>query len=161
MINLVTELFKHQAKVDITHVPYKGVAPAVVDLIGGQIELVIAGISIAVPQVKSGKLKALGITSRQRSPVLPEVRPILEQGLPDYETSTWYGVFAPAATPQGILARLNAELVHIAAGAEVRERFANQGGEARASTREAFNALINRDLRRWESVVKAAGLRAE
>ena len=161
VINLVTELFKHQAKVDITHVPYKGVAPAVVDLIGGQIELVIAGVSIAVPQVKSGKLKALGITSRQRSPVLPEVRPIMEQGLPDFETSTWYGVFAPSATPQGILARLNTELVQIAGSAEVRERFANQGGEARSSTREAFAALIDRDLRRWQAVVKAAGLRAE
>jgi tripartite-type tricarboxylate transporter receptor subunit TctC len=161
VINLVTELFKHQAKVDITHVPYKGVAPAVVDLIGGQIDLVFAGISIAVPLVKSGKLKALGITSRQRSPVLPDVRPIMEQGLPDYETATWYGVFAPSATPQGILARLNDELVQIAGSTEVRERFANQGGEARASTREAFSALIHRDLQRWQAVVKAAGLRAE
>jgi tripartite-type tricarboxylate transporter receptor subunit TctC len=161
VINLVTELFKHQAKVDITHVPYKGVAPAVVDLIGGQIELVIAGISIAVPQVKSGKLKALGITSRQRSPVLPEVRPIAEQGLPDFETSTWYGVFAPAATPPAIVKRLNSELVQAANSAEVRERFASQGGEARSSTREAFVALIDSDLRRWQTVVKAAGLRAE
>ncbi len=161
VINLVTELFKHQAKVDITHVPYKGVAPAVVDLIGGQIELVIAGISIAVPQVKSGKLKALGITSRQRSPVLPEVRPIAEQGLPDFESSTWYGVLAPSATPQSILTRLNGELVQIADSAEVRERFANQGGEARSATREAFIALIEQDLRRWQTVVKAAGLRAE
>ena len=90
VINLATELFKHQAKVDITHVPYKGVAPAVVDLIGGQIEMVLAGISIAVPQVKSGKLRALGISVRKRSPLLPDVRPISEQGLPGYESSTWY-----------------------------------------------------------------------
>jgi tripartite-type tricarboxylate transporter receptor subunit TctC len=161
VINLVTELFKHQAKVDITHVPYKGVAPATVDLVGGQIEMVVSGITTAVPLVKSGKLKALGITSRKRSPVLPDVRPIVEQGLPDYETSTWYGVLAPAATPQGILARLNAELVQIVNSADVRERFANQGGEARATTREEFAALIDRDLRRWQTVVSAAGLRAE
>ncbi len=161
VINLATELFKHQAKVDITHVPYKGVAPAVVDLIGGQIEMVVAGISIAVPMIKSGKLKALGITSRKRSPVLPDVRPIAEQGLPEYESSTWYGIFAPAATPQAILARLNAELVQIANSTDVRERFASQGGESRSSTREEFAALIAIDLRRWQTVVKAAGLRAE
>ena len=161
VINLVTELFKYQAKVDITHVPYKGVAPAVVDLVGGQIELVMSGITNALPLVKSGKLKALGITSRKRSPVLPDVRPIAEQGLPDFESATWYGVFAPAATPPAILARLNAELVQITGGADVRERFANQGGEARSTTRDEFAALIDSDLRRWQTVVKAAGLRAE
>ena len=161
VINLVTELFKHQAKVDIMHVPYKGVAPAVVDLVGGQIEMVMAGISIAAPLAKSGKLKALGITSRKRSPVLPEVRPIAEQGLPEYESSTWYGVFAPTATPPAILARLSTDLVQVANSAEVRERFASQGGEARSSTRDEFAALIAADLRRWQTVVRAAGLRAE
>ena len=161
VINLVTELFKHQAQVDLTHVPYKGVAPAVVDLVGGQIELVMSGITNALPLVKSGKLKALGITSRKRSPMLPDVRPIAEQGLPDFESATWYGVLAPAATPPAILARLNADIVQIAGGADVRERFANQGGVARSSTREEFIALVDSDLRRWQTVVKAAGLRAE
>jgi tripartite-type tricarboxylate transporter receptor subunit TctC len=154
-------VLKHQAKIDLTHVPYKGVAPAMVDLVGGQIELVMAGITNAAPLVKSGRVKALGITSRKRSAVLPEVRPIVEQGLPDYETSTWYGIFVPAATPQRILSRLNAEIVQITASAEVRERFANQGGEARTTTREAFAVLIERDLRTWQTVVNAAGLRAE
>ena len=161
VINLVTELFKHQAKVNILHVPYKGVAPAVVDLVGGQIEMVMAGISIAGPLAKSGKLKALGITSRKRSPVLPDVRPIAEQGLPDYESSTWYGVFAPSGTPTAVLAKLNQDLTQATNSPEVRERFANQGGEARSSTREEFAALIEQDLRRWLTVVKAAGLRAE
>ena len=161
VINLVTELFKHQAKVDLTHVPYKGVALAMVDLVGGQIEVVMSGMTNAVPLVKSGKLKALGVTSRKRSPVLPEVRPIAEQGLPDYETSTWYGVFAPAAVPTLILTRLNSEIVSIANTAEVRERFAHQGGEAITTTRAEFSALIDRDLRRWQTVVQAAGLRAE
>jgi len=161
VINLVTELFKYQAKVDLTHVPYKGVAPAVIDLVGGQIELVISGITNAAPLVKSGKLKALGVTSRKRAAVLPDVRPIVEQGLPDYETSTWYGMLAPAATPVQILARLNSEIVQIVNTNEVRERFANQGGEARSATREEFAALIDRDLQRWQQVVSAAGLRAE
>ena len=161
VINLVTELFKHQAKVDLTHVPYKGVAPAMVDLVGGQIDLVMSGITNAVPLVKSGRLKALGVTSRKRAAVLPDVRPIVEQGLPDYETSTWYGVFAPAAVPPRILARLNTELVQIVSSSDVRERFANQGGEARSTTREEFAALIDRDLRTWQAVVAAAGLRAE
>jgi tripartite-type tricarboxylate transporter receptor subunit TctC len=161
VINLVTELFKHQAKIDLTHVPYKGVAPAMVELAGGQIELVMSGITNAVPLVKSGKLKALGVTSRKRAAVLPEVRPIVEQGLPDFATSTWYGVLAPAATPLRILARLNSEIVQIADSSDVRERFANQGGEARSSSREEFAALIDSDLRRWQTVVNAAGLRAE
>lgn len=161
VINLVTELFKYQAKVDITHVPYKGVAPAVVDLVGGQIEMVMAGISIATPLVKSGKLKALGITVRKRSPVLPDVRPISEQGLPDFESSTWYGLLAPAATPPAIVARLSTDLAQVINSADVRERFASQGGEARSSTREEFVALIDSELRRWQTVVKAAGLRAE
>ena len=161
VINLATELFKYQAKVDIMHVPYKGVAPAVVDLIGGQIEMVLAGISIAVPQVKSGKLKALGISVRKRSLLLPDVRPISEQGLSDYESSTWYGVFAPAATPEPILTRLNAHLVHIAALPEVRDRFAGQGGEARSSTRPEFVTLLERDLARWRQVVSAAGIKVE
>ena len=161
VINLATELFKHQARVDITHVPYKGVAPAVVDLIGGQIEMVLAGISIAAPQVKSGKLKALGISVRKRSPLLPEVRPIAEQGLPDYESSTWYGIFAPAATPQTVLTRLNSELVYMAGLPEVRERFTGQGGEARASSRAEFSGLVERDLARWRLVVAAAGIKVE
>lgn len=161
VINLVTELFKHQAKIDLTHVPYKGVAPAMIELAGGQIELVMSGITNAVPLVKSGKVKALGVTSRKRAAVLPEVRPIVEQGLPDFETSTWYGVLAPAATPPRILARLNSEIVQIAGSSDVRERFANQGGEARSSSREEFAALIDSDLRRWQTVVNAAGLRAE
>ena len=93
--------------------------------------------------------------------VLPEVRPIAEQGMPDFESSTWYGILAPAATPPAILARLNSELVQIAGSTDVRERFASQGGEARSSTREEFSALIDTDLRRWQTVVKAAGLRAE
>lgn len=161
VINLVTELFKHQAKVDLTHVPYRGVAPAMIELVGGQIEVVMSGITNAAPLVKSGKLKALGITSRKRSAVLPDVRPIVEQGLPEFETSTWYGVLAPAATSPNILTRLNTELVQIAGSNEVRERFANQGGEARTSTRAEFAALIARDLSRWQTVVSAAGLRAE
>lgn len=161
VINLVTELFKYQAKVDLTHVPYKGVAPAMVDLVGGQIDLVMSGMTNAAPLVKSGRLKALGVTSRKRAAVLPEVRPIVEQGLPDYETSTWYGMLAPAATPVPILTRLNSEIVQIVNSTEVRERFANQGGEARTSTRGEFATLIDSDLQRWRQVVVAAGLRAE
>jgi tripartite-type tricarboxylate transporter receptor subunit TctC len=161
VINLATELLKYQAKMDVTHVPYKGVAPAIVELIGGQIEMVLAGISIAAPQVKSGKLRALGISVRKRSAILPDVRPIAEQGLPDYESSTWYGIFAPSATPQPILNRLNADLVRIAAQPDVRERFAGQGGEALSSSREEFVNLIEKDLARWRQVVNAAGIKVE
>jgi tripartite-type tricarboxylate transporter receptor subunit TctC len=161
VINLVTELFKYQARIDITHVPYKGVAPAMVDLVGGQIDLVMSGTTNALPLVKSGKLKALGVTSRKRVAALPEVPPIAEQGLPAYESSTWYGVLAPAGVADPVLARLNAMLVQIVAMADVRERFAAQGGEARATTRAEFVALIAHDLARWRQVVHAAGLKAE
>ncbi len=161
VINLVTELFKYQAKIDMTHVPYKGVAPAMIDLAGGQIELVMSGMTNAVPLIKSGKLRALGVTSRKRVAVLPDVRPIAEQGLPEFETATWYGLLAPAGVSASILDRLNTELVQIVAGADVRERFANQGGEARSSTRAEFAKLIDSDLEKWRIVVGAARLRAE
>lgn len=161
VINLVSELFKHQAKIDIVHVPYKGVAPAMIDLAGGQIEMVISGATNAVPLVKSGKVKALGVTSRKRMAALPEVRPIAEQGLPDFETSTWYGILAPAAVAPDILARLNRDIVQIVGASDVRERFAAQGGEARGTTREEYAAQIARDMRTWRQVVQSAGLRAE
>jgi tripartite-type tricarboxylate transporter receptor subunit TctC len=161
VINLVSELFKYQAKIDLTHVPYKGVAPAMVDLVGGQIDMVISGITNAVPLVKIAKIKALAVTSRKRALILPEVQPICEQGLPDYETSTWYGIFAPSGTPPLIIKRLNDELSKILVQNDVKDRFAHQGGEVRSGSPEEFRALITQNLSTWKKLVAAAGLKAE
>ena len=161
VINLVSELFKYQAKIDLTHVPYKGVAPAMVDLVGGQIDMVISGITNAVPLVKIAKIKALAVTSRKRALILPEVQPLCEQGLPDYETSTWYGIFAPSGTPPLIVKRLNDELSKILVQNDVKDRFAHQGGEVRSGSPEEFRALITQNLSTWKKLVAAAGLKAE
>ncbi len=161
VINLVSELFKYQAKIDLTHVPYKGVAPAMVDLVGGQIDMVISGITNAVPLVKIAKIKALAVTSRKRALSLPEVQPMCEQGLPDYETSTWYGIFAPSGTPPLIIKRLNDELSKILVQNDVKDRFAHQGGEVRSGSPEEFRALITQNLSTWKKLVAAAGLKAE
>jgi tripartite-type tricarboxylate transporter receptor subunit TctC len=161
VINLVSELFKYQAKIDLTHVPYKGVAPAMVDLVGGQIDMVISGITNAVPLVKIAKIKALAVTSRKRALILPEVQPLCEQGLPDYETSTWYGIFAPSGTPPLIIKRLNDELSKILVQNDVKDRFAHQGGEVRSGSPEEFRALITQNLSTWKKLVAAAGLKAE
>ncbi len=161
VINLVSELFKYQAKIDLTHVPYKGVAPAMVDLVGGQIDMVISGITNAVPLVKIAKIKALAVTSRKRALILPEVQPMCEQGLPDYETSTWYGIFAPSGTPPLIIKRLNDELSKILVQNDVKDRFALQGGEVRSGSPEEFRALITQNLSTWKKLVAAAGLKAE
>jgi tripartite-type tricarboxylate transporter receptor subunit TctC len=118
-----------------------------IDLVGGQIEMMLAGTTNAVPLVESGKLRALGVTSQQRVALLPDVKPIAEQGLPHFESSTWYGVLAPAAVAPAILTRLNREIVQVVSSPDVRERFAGQGGEARATTREEYTALIERDRR--------------
>jgi len=161
VINLVSELFKYQAKIDLTHVPYKGVAPAMVDLVGGQIDMVISGITNAVPLVKIAKIKALAVTSRKRALILPEVQPLCEQGLPDYETSTWYGIFAPSGTPPLIVKQLNDELSKILVQNDVKDRFAHQGGEVRSGSPEEFRALITQNLSTWKKLVVAAGLKAE
>ena len=159
--HLGTEMFKSMAKVNIIHVPYKGAAPGVTDLIGGHVQLMIIGIPVAVPHVRSGRLKALGVTTLTRSPAAPDVPTLNESGLPGYEVLNWYGVLAPAKTPRDIIAKLNGEIRRIVHAPEMKPRFHAQGMEPAGNTPEAFDAHIRSELAKWTKLVKQAGIKPD
>ena len=160
-IHLTTELFTHAVAISMTHVPYKGVAPALVDLLGGQIDLMFPGISPAMPHIRSGKLKALALTSMKRSQALPAMPTLNELGVANFESVGWYGVLVPAGTPRAIATRLNTELVKILTMQDVKENLARQGGEATSSTPERFATFIGAELRKWTQVIRTAKIRVE
>jgi tripartite-type tricarboxylate transporter receptor subunit TctC len=159
--HLGTEMFKSMAKVNITHIPYKGAAPGVIDLVGGHVQLMIIGIPVAIPQVRSGKLKALGVTSLTRSPAAPDVPTLNESGLPGYEVLNWYGIVAPAKTPRDVITKLNGEIRRIIHAPAMKPRLESQGFEPAGSTPEAFDAYIRSELAKWTKVVKQAGIKAD
>jgi tripartite-type tricarboxylate transporter receptor subunit TctC len=159
--HLAAEMFRSMADVDVVHVPYKGGGPAITDLIGGQVQMMILSALATLPHVKTGKLRALAITSLTRSPYLPHIPTMTESGLPGYEVVLWYGVSAPAKTPPVIIARLNKEIVQIMRLPEVRERLASEAGQPVGSTPEEFQAIIRTDVAKWGKVVKEAGIKAE
>lgn len=158
--HLAGELFKSMAKVDMVHVPYKGGAPAMIDLIAGQIQLIFSSPPTAVPQVKAGKLRALAVTTAKRSAILPELPTIAESGLPGFEADNWYGIVAAARTPRAIVGRLNAEFVRILSMPEVREVLLRQGLEVAPGTPEAFGAYMKSEYVKWARVIADAGLTA-
>ncbi|HTP95671.1 MAG TPA: tripartite tricarboxylate transporter substrate binding protein [Burkholderiales bacterium] len=159
--HLAGALFCQMAAIDMQHIPYKGTAPMVTDLIGGQVSLSFASTLSVVPQVKAGKLKALAWAGAQRSAVLPDLPTVAESGVPGYHAELWYGILAPAKTPKEIVARLNAEIVRALQIPELRGRLAGFGVEPRTSTPEEFARLIVTDTARWAAVVKASGARVE
>ena len=159
--HLAAEMFKSMAGVDIVHVPYKGGGPAIVDLIGGQVQMLILSAVATLPQVKSGKLRALALTGLTRSPDLPNVPTVSESGLPGYEVVLWYGTFAPAKTPAAVITHLNQEVVKIMQSPEMRARLASEGGRPMGNTPEQFQEIIKADVARWAKVVKDAGIRVE
>ena len=160
-IHLSGELFKTMAGVDITHVPYKGSSPALVDLIGGQVQIMFDNLPSALPQIKAGKLRAIAVTSLKRAPVLPDVPTISESGLPGFEASSWFGVLAPAGTPAPIVARINAEINKWLQSAEAREKLLSQGAEAAGGTPEQFAHHIRAESEKWAKVVKASGAKVD
>jgi tripartite-type tricarboxylate transporter receptor subunit TctC len=159
--HLGTEMFKSMAKVNIIHIPYKGAAPGVIDLVGGHVQLMIIGIPVAIPQVRSGKLKALGVTSLTRSPAAPDVPTLNESGLPGYEVLNWYGIVAPAKTPRDIVTKLNGEIRKIIHAPGMKPRLELQGFEPAGTTPEAFDAYMRSELAKWSKVVKQAGIKAD
>ncbi|MSQ49647.1 MAG: tripartite tricarboxylate transporter substrate binding protein [Betaproteobacteria bacterium] len=158
--HLAGELFRLVAKIDIVHVPYKGGGPAVTDLLGGQIAAVFATPASAGAHVKAGKLRALATTGAQRSPAMPEVPTIAEQGYPGYEATNWYAYVAPAKTPKEILARLNLELVKVMSVPEVREQLLGHGMEPMPGTSQALAKYLEREYATWGRVVKEARITA-
>jgi tripartite-type tricarboxylate transporter receptor subunit TctC len=149
------------AKIDLVHIPYKGSAPGVVDLLAGQVAVMTPNVLTALPHIKSGRLRALAVTSAKRSEALPEVPTIAESGLPGYDSVQWYGVLAPAGTPREIVARLHAEIARALRAPDVRERLAADGAEPVGSSPEEFAAFIKSEIDKWARVASAAGFRAE
>jgi tripartite-type tricarboxylate transporter receptor subunit TctC len=158
--HLAAELFKIMTKTDIVHVPYKGGAPAMIDLIAGQVQLVFSSAPTAVPQVKAGKIRAVAVTTLKRSAVLPELPTLAESGLPGYEADNWYGVVTTARTPRVIVDYLNAEIVRALLAPDVKQLLFNQGLEVRTSTPAEFGAYMKSEFDKWAKVIKDAGLSA-
>lgn len=159
--HLAGELFKSMAGVDLVHVPYKGNTPAFVDLISGQVSLSFPTIPSALPHVQAGRLRALAVTSRKRSAVMPQLPTIAESGLPGYDTSSWFGMLAPAGTPREIVRKLQQESAKVLQLRDVREKLLSQGLEPVGSTPEEFAATIESEIAKWAKVVKASGARVE
>ena len=157
-IHLVGELFKSMARVDMIHVPYKGSTPALTDLLGGNVTMMFDTIPSAISHVRSGKLRALGVTGVKRSPIFPEVPTIAESGLPGFEAYAWYGLVAPAGTPPEIIARLNAEAVKGANSKSFRDRMEPLGFEIVTGSPEKMAEMLKSDMARWAPVIKAAGV---
>jgi tripartite-type tricarboxylate transporter receptor subunit TctC len=159
--NLAGALLNFMAGVNIVHVTYKGTAQATTDVLGGHVQLFYPSMTAALPYVKSGKLKALGMTSLARSPLAPEVPTVSESGIPGYQANIWNGVLVPAATPRPLITKLNADFVRVLTTPETRERFAAMGAEAAHSTPEAFRDFILAEEKKWAKVIRESGIRGE
>ena len=155
------ELFKINAKINIVHVPYKGSAPAIVDTIGGQVELLFAGISSLLPHINSGRLRPLATGSTKRLPMIPDVATFIELGYPEMTTSVWFGFMAPVATPRNIVAKLNADMNAVLTRAEVRDQLIADGQEPGGGTGEEFEAFLRNEIAKYAKVIKLAGIRQE
>lgn len=159
--HLAGELLKTLAAVDMTHVPYKSGAQAVTDVASGQVSFMFYHIPAVGQHVKSGRLKALGLASIRRSPAMPNAVPVAEQGFPGFEVNPWWMLYAPAATPAPVLARLRAETARMIALPDYQERLAGQGVETRVMSLEEYSAFTGQELAKWGPVVKASGARAD
>jgi tripartite-type tricarboxylate transporter receptor subunit TctC len=155
------ELFAAMAGITLTHVPYKGSGPGLTDLIAGRLSVVFSTALSVMPFIKSGRLRAIAVTSSARSSLMPELPTVAESGLPGYEASTWYGVLAPAATPRAIVTRLNAEILKVLALSEVRERLSSQGIDPIGNSPEQFAAYVQSEIGKWAKVIKATRVKAE
>ena len=158
--HLATELYLSMIGGKMVHVPYKGGAPAMVDLIANQVQVVFASAATAVPQVKSGKIRGLAVTTARRSSTLPDIPTVAETGLPGYEADNWYGFVTVAKTPKARLDRLHGELVKALQSAEVRAALNNQGLDLRVSSQEEFGAYMKSEYEKWAKVIRTAGLKA-
>lgn len=160
-MHLAAALLDSMAGIQMTHVPYKGAGPAIVDVIAGQCDMVFVNIAPVLGHIRAGKAVPIAVTSKTRSTVLPEVPTVAESGMPGYESTTWYGFLGPAGLPREVVTKLNAAIVIAVAGKDLRERYIALGAEPETSTPEAFATLIRNDIPAWAKVVKAAGAKAE
>ncbi len=159
--HLSGELLNFAAGIHMQHVPYKGAGQAVVDLVGGQVQVMVSGMSAVMPHIKAGRLRPLAVTGARRSPAVPEVPTIAESGFPKFEATAWYGVLAPAGTAPAIVTRLNTEILRALKLPDVKERLEYVGFEIVGSTPAAFGSYIKSEITKWAPVVKAAGVKPE
>ena len=155
------ELFKLTAGIDMLFVPYKGEGPAIADAMGGQISMVFSNLPVSLPLARAGKLRGLAVTSLQRVSTAPDIPTVSESGLRGFEASTWFGLFAPAATPREIVNRLNSESAAALNIPEVKEKMAVQGLFVVANTPDQFAELLRKEIPRWAKVVKDSGVKPQ
>jgi tripartite-type tricarboxylate transporter receptor subunit TctC len=159
--HLSMELFKSTANVFLTHIPYRGTAPAVSDLLGGQVDIMFLPIHVALPQIRAGKLIALGLGSEQRHPLLPNVPTIAESKVGQVNVDMWFGIFAPKNTPNDIVQAYNKEIKLILASEDIQKAFQPQGMDPANSTPEEFGRLVEKDAIRWAALIKSQNIKAE
>jgi tripartite-type tricarboxylate transporter receptor subunit TctC len=159
--HLSAELFDNMAGIKMTHVPYKGAAPSMVSLLSGETQLTFTTVVVALPHVKTGRLRALGVASLKRAAVMPEVPTIDEAGVRGYESIAWYGLFAPAKTPANIVEQLHRETVRALQAPDLRDMLKNQGAEPVGNTGDQFNVIIKDEIEKWRKLVQALGLKAD
>jgi len=158
--HMAGELFSIQAGIKMVHVAYRGEAPAINDLLGGQLHLIFANLSAVIGNVKAGSLRALAVTSAQRAATAPEIPTVAEAALPGFEAATWFALVAPAGTPREIVRRLNTEVTQLVTQPDVRQRFADLGMTIDAGTPDALDAYIKSEMLKWSKVIKEADIRA-
>jgi len=159
--HLAGEMFKTMSKTDVLHVPYKGGGAALSDLLSNRVQMMFCNLPVCLPHIKSGKLIALGVTSKKRSELLPEVPTVAESGLPDYEVDGWFGLFAPAGTPAEVIERLNGEMQKILSTPKVREQLLAQGATADPRSAEDFARFVQAEHDKWAEVIRAAKITVE
>ena len=159
--HLIAEMFKRQAGIDMVHVPYKGGAPALSAVIGGEVHMTFSNFSVALPQVKSGKVRGIAVTSLKRAPALPEVPTVAESGLPGFEATAWVALVAPRATPRAIVQRVNADIRAELSDKDMRAQLEAQGLEPAGGTPEALGQHIRAEIERWRRVIREAGVKID
>jgi tripartite-type tricarboxylate transporter receptor subunit TctC len=159
--HLAMEIIRSNAKVKMVHVPYRGAAPAFTGLLGGEVAVYMSSIQPAMPMLKAGRVRALGVTSTKRIATLPNVPTLAETGLPGYDVTNWYGVMAPAGIPRDVLGKLHADLVTVLRQPEVQQRFAAEGGDATPNTPEQFATFIRGEIAKWGRAVKESGAKID
>ena len=155
------EMLKAMADVNLTHVPYKGTAPALAELLGGQVSLMFTSMATVLPQVRAGKLKAIAVGSGKRSPAVPEIPTVAESGLPGFDYVTWFAFYAPAGTPQDIVAKLNAEISRVLGDPQIAKYFSGQGAEPTPTTPAGLAAYMRTEHERWKKLIKTANIKME
>ncbi len=160
-IHLAGDLFEKAAGIKLSHIPYKGSNPALMDALAGNVDLLLSSVPSAMAQIKSGKLRALAVTSTKRSSSLPDVPTVAESGFKDFDVSTWYGVFAPAGTPAAVVTTLNTEINKLLATPDMKAAIQAQGAESQAMTPAQLSTLLKNDYAKWKGIVEASGAKIE